>query len=54
MQRSAHRLKVSAATKSGAEEATRAAVLAVGVRDLINQADYETLIGPWQEVLGSL
>jgi hypothetical protein len=41
-------------TKNGAEEAVRAAVLAVGVRDLISDVDYQTLVGPWQRVLGEI
>lgn len=42
----------SPSSKNGAEEAARSAVLAVGVRDLISDADYQTLVGPWQQVLG--
>jgi hypothetical protein len=42
------------AEKNGAEEAARSAVLAVGVRDLISDVDYEILVAPWQQVLGSL
>lgn len=38
--------------KSGSEEAVRSAVLAVGVRDLISEADFETLVGPWLQILG--
>lgn len=42
------------AQEIGAEEAVRATVLAVGVRDLISADDYETLVTPWQQVLGSI
>ena len=42
------------AAKNGAEEAVRSAVLAVGVRDLIPDADYQTLVSPWQQVLGAI
>jgi hypothetical protein len=41
-------------TKNGAEEAVRSAVLAVGVRDLISDVDYQALVGPWQRVLGAI
>lgn len=47
-------LKDSESSKNGAEEAVRSAVLAVGVRDLISDKDYETLVSPWQQVLGAL
>lgn len=42
------------AEKNGAEEAVRSAVLAVGVRDLITDADYQVLVAPWQQVLGTI
>jgi hypothetical protein len=41
------------AEKNGAEHAVRAAVLAVGVIDLISKDDYLTLVTPWQQVLGT-
>jgi hypothetical protein len=41
------------AEKNGTEQAVRAAVLAVGVIDLIAKADYSTLVTPWQQVLGT-
>ncbi|MEO6532278.1 MAG: hypothetical protein ABIO06_01765 [Pseudolysinimonas sp.] len=44
----------SPSSKNGAEEAVRSAVLAVGVRDLISDTDYQTLVGPWEQVLGAL
>ena len=40
--------------KNPAEEAVRSAVLAVGVRDLISEDDFTTLVNPWQKVLGAL
>lgn len=39
------------AEKNGAEQAVRAAVLAVGVIDLISKDDYFTLVNPWQQAL---
>jgi hypothetical protein len=47
-------LKDSPSSKNGTEQAVRSAVLAVGVRDLISDGDYETLVTPWQKVLGML
>jgi hypothetical protein len=41
------------AEKNGTEEAVRAAVLAVGVVDLISKSDYLTLVTPWQQALGT-
>ena len=41
------------AEKNGTEHAVRAAVLAMGVIDLISKADYVTLITPWQQALGT-
>jgi hypothetical protein len=52
--RDVRHLHDSASSKNGAEEAVRSAVLAVGVRDLIPDADYQTLVWPWQQVLGQL
>jgi len=46
-------LKDSESSKNGAEEAVRCAVLAVGVRDLIDSEDYLALVTPWQKVLGT-
>jgi hypothetical protein len=43
----------SEAEKSGTEQAVRAAVLALGVIDLISKTDYFTLVTPWQQVLGT-
>jgi hypothetical protein len=45
-------LKESAGSKNAAEEAVRSAVLAVGVRDLISETDYNVLVTPWLKVLG--
>jgi hypothetical protein len=44
----------SPSSKNGTEQAVRSAVLAVGVRDLISDADYQTLVAPWERVLGPL
>lgn len=44
----------SPSSKNGTEQAVRSAVLAVGVRDLIPDADYQTLVSPWEQVLGPL
>jgi len=33
---------------------TNQALLGVGVRDLISDADYQTLVSPWQQALGPL
>lgn len=41
------------AEKNGTEEAVRAAVLAVGMIDLISKDDYYLLVSPWQNVLGT-
>jgi len=46
-------LAVSAAAKNGAEQAVRSAMLALAVRDLIANTDYETLIGAWLHVTGA-
>jgi hypothetical protein len=43
----------SEAEKNGTEQAVRAAVLAVGVIDLISKTDYVTLVTPWQQALGT-
>ena len=40
--------------KAGAVEAARSAVLAVGVRDVIDDAAYQLLVGPWQKAFGAL
>ncbi len=47
-------LKDSPSSKNGTEQAVRSAVLAVGVRDLISDDDYATLVTPWQQVLGTV
>ena len=44
----------SPSSKNGSEEAVRSAVLAVGVKDLLSDDDYQTLVGPWQQVLGGV
>jgi hypothetical protein len=44
----------SPSSKNGCEEAVRCAVLAVGVKDLIPQTDYSTLVIPWEQVLGAI
>jgi hypothetical protein len=36
------------------DEAVRAAVLAVGVKDLLSAEDYALLVGPWRAVLGGV
>lgn len=41
-------------SKAGAVEAARAAVLAVGIRDIIEVNAYELLVGPWQQAFGHL
>jgi hypothetical protein len=46
--------KDSEASKNGAEEAVRSAMLAVGARDLISDDDYQILVTPWQQVLGPI
>ena len=53
-ERDVRHLKDSASSKNGSEEAVRSAVLAVGVRDLISDEDYQVLVAPWQQVLGSV
>ena len=52
--RDVRHLKDSEASKNGAEEAVRSAMLAVGVRDLISDDDYQILATPWQQVLGPI
>ena len=56
--RAAHRddrhLKDRPSAKNGSEEAARSAVLAVGVKDLISPQDYDTLVRPWETVLGPI
>jgi hypothetical protein len=52
--RDVRHLKDSEASKNGAEEAVRSAMLAVGVRDLISDDDYQILVNPWQRVLGPI
>ncbi|MFC5503189.1 hypothetical protein ACFPJ4_13150 [Lysinimonas soli] len=47
-------LKDSPSAKNGSEEAVRSAVLAVGVKDLISDTDYQILVAPWQQVLGDI
>jgi hypothetical protein len=44
---------IGAIPKAGAVEAARAAVLAAGVRDIIDSETYDLLIGPWQSALGT-
>jgi len=50
--REVRHLDDSPSAKNGTEQAVRSAVLAVGVRDLISSADYQTLVEAWQQVLG--
>jgi len=52
--REVRHLDDSPSSKNGTEQAVRSAVLAVGVRDLIPDDDYQTLVSPWQQVLGAL
>ena len=47
-------LRDSPSSKNGAEEAARSAVLAVGVKHLIADGDYQVLVAPWQQVLGPI
>jgi hypothetical protein len=54
VERAVRRFKIGRIPKAGAVEAARAAVLAVGVRDLIDDKAYELLVGPWQQVFGTL
>jgi hypothetical protein len=54
MERAVRHFKIGRVAKAGAIEAARAAVLAVGVRDIIEDKTYELLIGPWQRTLGTL
>ena len=48
------RMGIPELAKAGAVEAARSAVLAVGVRDVIADAAYELLVGPWQKTFGAL
>ena len=50
----ARHLKDSEASKNATEQAVRSAMLAVGVRDLISDDDYQILVSPWQQVLGHI
>ena len=52
--REVRHLDDSPSSKNGTEQAVRSAVLAVGLRDLIPDDDYQTLVSPWQQVLGAL
>jgi hypothetical protein len=52
--REVRHLDDSPSAKNGTEQAVRSAVLAVGVRDLISDADYQTLVSPWQQALRPL
>ncbi|MEO6116965.1 MAG: hypothetical protein ABIP33_11320 [Pseudolysinimonas sp.] len=52
--RDVRHLRDSPSSKNGTDEAVRSAVLAVGVRDLISDAEYQTLVAPWEQVLGNL
>ena len=54
VERVVRHFKISALSKAGAVEAARAAVLAVGVRDIIEDAAYQLLVGPWQQVFGTV
>jgi hypothetical protein len=47
-------LQVSAVAKAGTVEAARSAVLADGVQDLIEDADFQLLVAPWQHAVGLL
>jgi hypothetical protein len=47
-------LQVSAVAKAGTVEAARSAELADGVQDLIEDADYQLLVAPWQHAVGLL
>ena len=40
--------------RSGAEEAVRAAVLGIGVRDLVSAEDLDALTAVWRRVLGEV
>ena len=54
VERAVRHFKIGPISKAGAVEAARAAVLAVGVRDIIEDKAYELLVGPWQKVFGTL
>ena len=53
-ERAVRHLDIDPVAKAGAVEAARAAVLAVGVRDIIEVPAYELLVGPWQKAFGTL
>ena len=42
----------SASSKNGTEEAVRSAVLAVGIRDILPEKDYNVLVSAWRQVIG--
>lgn len=54
VKRALRHLKIGPIPKAGAVEAVRGAVLAVGVRDIIEDEAYELLVGPWRQVFGTL
>jgi hypothetical protein len=54
IRRCAKNMKISVGSKSGAEEATRSAVLAVAVRDLISDEDFQILVAPWQTAIADV
>jgi hypothetical protein len=54
VERAVRHFKIGPIPKAGAVEAARAAVLAVGIRDLIEDKAYELLVGPWELVFGRL
>jgi hypothetical protein len=42
----------SPSSKNGTEQAVRSAVLAVGIRDLLSEKDYNVLVSAWRQVIG--
>lgn len=50
--RDVRHLHDSPSSKNGAEEAVRSAVLAVGIRELLSEKDYNVLVSAWRQVIG--
>jgi len=50
--RDVRHLHDSPSSKNGSEEAVRSAVLAVGIRDLLDEKDYNVLVSAWRQVIG--
>lgn len=49
-----HHFAISDTSKNAAEAAARAAVLAVAVRDLITETDFNDLVEPWQKAVAAV